>query len=224
MKLSNDILTTAFHTTGMSASNQVERIIDLVKINGATSIIDRSTVAGTLAVESLLLGYDPRDVAETVFENCQEISLDVYCAKRSFGDRDARLAGMSAEIAVHGLLWWGIKTNPNFGRYTRISAINEDASKEFGLKDGYDIVFRTDRRRHRIQIKSNPDEAEFSNRYTNDVVVTSPAQLLGDRQAQTNDLHEAIISEDYDVLAGAVNRFTQILYTQKASNGRRKVI
>lgn len=224
MKLSNEILTTAFHTTGMQAIDQADKIGDLVRINGSKTFIDRSTVASSLALESLLLGYDPRSVAQTVFKNCQEISLDAFCAENDYSNNAKLLSGMSAEIAVHGLLWWGIRNNPQFGRYARISATREDASGEFGQRNGYDIVFRTDRRRHRIQVKTDPKDAEYTERYVKDIIVTSPAHLLGDLNAYTNDLHEAIVAEDTDVLRSAINRFTQILHTQKATNGRRKVI
>lgn len=230
MKISDRIINTAFHEQGISGYVLAEKVGELASIHqssGIHSILDRAAVASSDAFQSMLIGYDPRQVARDVFKHSQEISLDAYCMDLSDNEERAKhQEGVSAEVAVHGLLWWGIGNVQNFGRYARIATTNEDSSSSYGAKNGFDIVFRSMRKRHKIQVKKGFLAVTPSaiNKYAKDIFIVSPQHLLGDPDSETNDLHEAIVAEDADVLHSGINRFIQVLHTQKTINGRRKVI
>jgi len=225
MRLSNQIIETAFHAQGESAYDKADRLESLVHSGGVRSIIDRAARASVGAYEALLVGYNPQDTAAEVYRRCQEISLDAFCQDEPVGeDQSKHEAGMSSEVAVHGLLWWGILNRPNFGRYARFTSSSEDASTRDGKKNGFDLLLRTEKRRHSIQVKSNFDVGLYVDRYNADIIVVSTPALLGDPDATTNDMHEALISDDRETLNSSIARFIQELHTQKATNGRRKVI
>lgn len=224
MSLGNEIIVGAFHVQGVSTYEQVDRIDSLIADAQKMTVVDRAVVASTQAIEALLLGYNPAEQARSVFEECQEISLDLLCDSVDYGRSGHSRFGIPAELAVHGLLWWGIANRRDFGRYARLGSREEDSSSEQGRKNGFDLILRTDKRRHKLQVKRGAEAIRKTHLYRDEVIVVTPPMLLGDPDASELELHEAIVLEDKSTLDSAVNRLVSELKTQKAPTGRRKII
>jgi hypothetical protein len=224
MSLGNEILVSAFHAQGISSYEQAERINEIANRAGRQTVVDRAVIAGSQAFEALLLGYDPAEQAEGVFRECQDISLDVLCDSVDYGTNHRSRLGIPAELAVHGLLWWGIANKSGFGRYARFTTHAEDSSDEPGRKNGFDLLLRTEKRRHKVQVKKGALAIQKTLRYSDDVIVVTPQLLLADPDATELELHEAIVLENRDVLHSAITHLTRELHTQKAPSGRRKII
>ncbi|MGH7238119.1 MAG: hypothetical protein ACREGF_06300 [Candidatus Saccharimonadales bacterium] len=234
MSYGDSLLHIGFFETGTTASSRFDRIeeiaskisaVDIQKIgNVATTQAIRDLTISTTsdAIEALTLGYDPRHYAGNVWEKCQELSDSIASLNGQIAN--PRALGASSEAAIHGLLWWGI-ANQGFGRWARLTVAQEDSSGPNGPCDGFDTVFRTDSRRHRLQTKSGVIGKHLINKYAASVIVLSPGDLMRESaDTATNSMHQALALDKKDCLDGAWSRLLHELRTQKAPNGSRRVI
>lgn len=226
MRLGNTLLETAFHAEGLSSTERLTIIDDLsaqIALRGIRShhdLADAAVAAGVAPIEALLYQYDPVQYAEAAWHNAQAISTTALSMNGALSSREG--VGTSTEVAVHNLIWYGI-ANEGFGRYVRLSTFNEDMSGDSGKRDGYDLLFRTDRRRWKLQAKQKQHAAHV-NGYEDDIIVVSPGALLKSQQATGDDIHEAVSTGDIRTLQRGWGSLLHELRTQKAPNGFRHVI
>lgn len=227
MSLGNELLEVAFFEQGVSATEQIEKIdelgaqIALRGIRNYRDILDAAVATDIAPIEALLLQYDPTGYAEDTWQRSQELSTRILSMNGVLSTERAR--GASTEVAVHNLIWYGI-ARQKFGRYARLTTHAEDASEAFGRRDGYDILFRSDRRRWQIQVKQSGNPEEIQNKYEPGIIVVSPEILLRQRNATSDELHAAVATNENGTLQLAWNNFLHELRTQKAPNGVRRVI
>ncbi len=192
------------------------------KICTPGTLLNATTATGIESYEALIMNYDPHDYADIAWNNAQEVSRQVVALNGEFSY--AEKLGASTEAAVHNLIWYGIATHGP-GRYVRPVTYREDSSGSAGRRDGCDLLYRTEKRRWKIQTKSHGRPEEIINKYVNNVIVISPQILTMDRYASANDIHEAITNLDTAQLDYMWHNFLQQLRTQKAPNaGIRRVI
>lgn len=227
MRLGNQLLEVAFFEQGSSTEERVDgidSIISEIALRGLHTyhdLLDATVAVDAIPIEALLLAYDPRAYAEEAWDNAQSLSAKVLSMNGALSSKEG--VGASTEVAVHNVLWYGIAFE-EFGRYVRLTTNAEDRSGEFGKRDGFDIIFRTDKRRWRIQVKHSGDLEIIKNKYGDDIIVVTPEMLLRDPTATEYDLHIAIATADHATLQFAWNNFLHELRTQKAPNGLRRVI
>lgn len=227
MKLGNELLEVAFFGHRIPVESQIETIDALasdIAMRGLRTyhdLLNAATMVDIEPIEALLTGEDPKIYADDAWYKAQLLSKQVL-------DMNGALStplgeGANTEVAVHNILWYGI-AHHGIGRYARLSTAAEDASGQYGKRDGFDIVFRTDRRKWCIQVKSSGNPTEIKNKFSDRVIVVSPSILLRQRDSTANDLHTAVATDDSSTLNLAWTNFLHELRTQKAPNGLRKVI
>lgn len=222
MRVGEELLRVGFfteHTPAEERVKHIELLEEEISWMGIRSHIDllestKATAAG--AAKNLLRQRDPVDSAETSFLLSRSLSENVLNMNGQLSSPIAQ--GASNEVAIHNFILWGIAQNKH-GRYVRLTTDQEDASTRFGKRNGYDIVYRTDNRRWKIQAKSslfmgNP------NKYSDDVIVVSPGLLLRDADVSADDVHSAVVEHDEPTLKSMWQNFTGELRKQKAKNSR----
>ncbi len=222
MRFGHDIITAVFFATGSSRDERIHHLHKLRETGGPRDAYDDAVLEASDAYEALLLDKDPSRHSQAVFEGCQKISAEVLNDGYVHSGHDDKRVGIETEVAIHAVTWWGIASQ-GLGRYARLAHNSEDAGGVFGRNRGVDLIFRTNDRRHKIQAKSLLKPGDIQ-RYTADIVVISPQNLLLDPDARTPDLHEAISAGDEATLSMAWNSLLRELRTQKAPNGTRHVI
>lgn len=225
--LGEQLLQTAFfdqHKTAYQRVEEIDSIADMIKNRGlktAHSFWDMATADDSPVFTSLLLGYNPALYAEEAWGKSQDLSGKVIKQPEAF--LDSRKKGLETELALHGLIWYGI-AKYKIGRYSRLTIRCEDHSTGFGALNGFDNLYRTDHRRWKLQVKSSGNPEQIQNKYANDIIVLSPEMLLSDRKATAYDLNSAISCQDTETLDLAHNNLIRELRTQKAISGFRRVI
>ncbi len=228
MKYGETLLQVGFFTERTPALERIERIEFLeeqIAIRGVQTHTDLADSAKGLVAntaKALLSRRDPAestcltlDAARTLSDTVLQ-SDELTETKKGIGD--------SVEVALHNLIIWGI-VNQNQGRYVRMATEIEDASSMFGRREGYDIVYRTDRRKWKLQAKSSL-RISNTNMYESDVVVISPDVLMRDSEGKAKDIHHYIVNDDGEKLSGMWQNLIYELRNQKADNlrGYRQVV
>ncbi|HMS31565.1 MAG TPA: hypothetical protein PJ984_04185 [Candidatus Saccharibacteria bacterium] len=227
MALSDELLTTAFFGEGLSMQERIDFISGLAgkiatqKICSPETLLDATVATGVEPIEALVMNYRPQDYAAAAWENAQSLSAQVLSLNGKFTRGEG--LGASTETAVHNLAWYGIARH-GVGRYARLTTQKEDTSSSFGKYTGYDLIYRTDRRRWKIQVKSSGQPDTIINKYVKNIIVMTPEMLTGDRNATAKDLHEAVAKDDEVTLDYMWRSYLHQLRTQKASSGIRRVI
>src|SRR5690606_13906706 len=111
---------------GRTASARAFHVLYLSQIPEPAHAYDDAVMQASDAYRALLLGQDPQAQAENVFERLQKVSGTVL--NRGYirtGMNFGNTLGMSSEVAVHNLSWWGIAKD-GIGKYARLVVPHED--------------------------------------------------------------------------------------------------
>lgn len=222
MRVGEELLRVGFFTEHTPAEERVKHIEFLeeeISWMGIRSHIDllestKATAAG--AAKNLLRQRDPAESAEASFLVSRSISESALSMNGQLSSPEGR--GASNEVAIYNFILWGV-ARVRQGRYVRLTTEQEDNSTRFGKRNGYDIVYRTDNRRWKIQAKSSLFKGN-PNKYSDDVIVVSPGLLLRDADVSADDVHSAVVEHDEPTLKSMWQNFTGELRKQKAKNSR----
>lgn len=230
MKIGEEMLHVGFFLQHTPAEERIARLDGLEHELAWTGLktfrqLEQHTKgSSSLVAKDLLQRNDPHNAEQLAQQQSIPISEAALALPAMEGVVNAHKQGVSAEIAIHNFVLWGV-ARLHKGRYVRMTSAREDESSRFGKRNGFDIIYRTDFRRWKLQTKTSRMISN-THGYDDDIIVVSPDVILRDSGARADDLHAAIVNDDERVLKSGWDSFMYELRNQKSKNpsGYRKVV